>query len=75
MGVVWDNGGAMTTTSNGAGLLEVRDLQVHYPINSGLFQKQVGAVKAVDHVRLSIPRGETLGLVGESGCGKTGAGT
>ena len=53
------------------GLLEVRDLQVHYPINSGLFQKNVGAVKAVDHVSFSIPRGQTLGLVGESGCGKT----
>ena len=42
---------------------------------AGLFQKQVGAVKAVDHVSFSIPRGQTLGLVGESGCGKTGAGT
>ena len=52
-------------------MLEVRDLQVHYPINSGLFQKQVGAVKAVDHVSFSIPRGQTLGLVGESGCWKT----
>ena len=41
------------------------------PINSGLFQKNVGAVKAVDHVSFSIPRGQTLGLVGESGCGKT----
>ena len=56
-------------------MLEVRDLRVHYPINSGLFQKNVGAVKAVDNVSFSIPRGETLGLVGESGCGKTGAGT
>ena len=73
---VWGNGGVMTTTNaNAGGLLEVRDLQVHYPINSGLFQKQVGAVKAVDHVSFSIPRGQTLGLVGESGCGKTGAGT
>ena len=75
VGVVWDNGGVMTTSANAGGLLEVRDLQVHYPINSGLFQKQVGAVKAVDHVSFSIPRGQTLGLVGESGCGKTGAGT
>ena len=65
----------MTTSTSESGLLEVRDLQVHYPINSGLFQKQVGAVKAVDHVSFSIPRGQTLGLVGESGCGKTGAGT
>ena len=58
-------------SKRGPGLLEVRDLQVHYPINSGLFQKNVGAVKAVDHVSFSIPRGQTLGLVGESGCGKT----
>ena len=65
----------MTTSTSESGLLEVRDLQVHYPIGSGLFQKQVGAVKAVDHVSFSIPRGQTLGLVGESGCGKTGAGT
>ena len=60
-----------TTNANAGGLLEVRDLQVHYPIGAGLFQKQVGAVKAVDHVSFSIPRGQTLGLVGESGCGKT----
>ena len=75
VGVVGAMGGVMTTSTSESGLLEVRDLQVHYPINSGLFQKQVGAVKAVDHVSFSIPRGETLGLVGESGCGKTGAGT
>ena len=71
VGVVWGNGGVMTTSTSESGLLEVRD----YPINSGLFQKQVGAVKAVDRVSFSIPRGQTLGLVGESGCGKTGAGT
>ena len=71
LGVVWDNGRAMTTSSDGAGLLEVRDLQVHYPITTGLFQRQVGAIKAVDNVSFAIARGETLGLVGESGCGKT----
>ncbi len=61
----------MTTSSNDAALLEIRDLRVHYPITSGLFAKQVGAVKAVDNVSFSIAKGETLGLVGESGCGKT----
>jgi len=52
-------------------LLEVRDLKVHFPIRKGLFKRQVGAVKAVDGVSLEIFPGETLGLVGESGCGKT----
>jgi oligopeptide transport system ATP-binding protein len=54
------------------GLLEVHDLKVHFPIKGGLlFQRQTGAVKAVDGVSFSIKQGETLGLVGESGSGKT----
>ncbi|WP_051426146.1 ABC transporter ATP-binding protein [Jiangella gansuensis] len=53
-------------------LLEVRDLEVHFPIKSGtLFQRTVGAVKAVDGVDLDIEAGTTFGLVGESGCGKS----
>jgi oligopeptide transport system ATP-binding protein len=53
-------------------LLEVRGLQMHFPITEGmLLRRQIGAVKAVDGVDLAIGRGETLGLVGESGCGKT----
>ncbi len=53
-------------------LLEVVDLKKHFPIKRGfLFAKEVGAVKAVDGVSLFIREGETLGLVGESGCGKT----
>jgi oligopeptide transport system ATP-binding protein len=52
-------------------LLEVKDLRMHYPITSGLLARQTGAVKAVDDVSFTIARGETLGLVGESGCGKT----
>jgi oligopeptide transport system ATP-binding protein len=56
-------------------LVEIRDLKMHFPINRGvLWQRQVGAVRAVDGVSLSIRRGETLGLVGESGCGKTTVG-
>ncbi len=55
-------------------LLQVRDLRKHFPITSGFFQRAVGAVKAVDGVSLSVHRGETVGLVGESGCGKSTAG-
>lgn len=52
-------------------LLEVKNLKKYYPIEAGLMKKQVGLVKAVDDVSLYINRNETLGLVGESGCGKT----
>jgi oligopeptide/dipeptide ABC transporter ATP-binding protein len=52
-------------------LLEARHLVKHYPIRGGVLMKQIDAVKAVDGVSLSIQPGETLGLVGESGCGKT----
>jgi oligopeptide transport system ATP-binding protein len=53
-------------------ILEVNDVVKHFPIKSGiLFDRQVGAVRAVDGVSLSVAEGETLGLVGESGCGKS----
>ncbi|MEO8332944.1 MAG: oligopeptide/dipeptide ABC transporter ATP-binding protein, partial [Gallionella sp.] len=52
-------------------LLQVSDLRVHFPIRKGILQRVVGQVKAVDGVSLEIPRGHTLALVGESGCGKT----
>jgi oligopeptide/dipeptide ABC transporter ATP-binding protein len=55
-------------------LLEVRDLKIWYPIHAGVFLRHVGDVKAVDGVSFSIKEGETLGLVGESGCGKTTVG-
>lgn len=52
-------------------LIDIQDLQVHFPIKSGLLQKTVGVVKAVDHVSFQIGKNETVGLVGESGCGKS----
>jgi oligopeptide/dipeptide ABC transporter ATP-binding protein len=57
-----------------APILDVRDLRVWYPIHAGLFLRHVGDVKAVDGVSLEVREGETLGLVGESGCGKTTVG-
>ncbi|MGB5619286.1 MAG: ABC transporter ATP-binding protein, partial [Desulfobacterales bacterium] len=52
-------------------LVETRNLVKYYPIRGGVFLKEVAAVKAVDDVSLTIRSGETMGLVGESGCGKT----
>jgi len=52
-------------------VLEVRGLKKHFPVRRGLFARQTSAVKAVDGVDFSIGSGETLGLIGESGCGKT----
>lgn len=54
--------------------LDVRGLKVHFPIRKGIFQRQVGQVKAVDGVNLTLHNAETLALVGESGCGKTTVG-
>jgi peptide/nickel transport system ATP-binding protein len=56
---------------NSENMLEVRDLKMHFPIRSGLFAQIEGYVKAVDGVSFEIKKGETLGLVGESGCGKS----
>lgn len=62
----------MTTTD--APLLDVRDLVKHYPVRKGLLRREVARVRAVDGVSFHVAPGETFGLVGESGCGKTTAG-
>jgi len=59
--------------TNGS-LVKVEDLKTHFPIRKGLFSKVAAWVKAVDGVSFDIPAGQTLGLVGESGCGKTTVG-
>jgi oligopeptide transport system ATP-binding protein len=67
--------GTNGTGSSGDVLLDVKDMQVYFPITSGLIiQRKVADVKAVDGITFGVKRGETLGLVGESGCGKSTTG-
>jgi len=63
-----------TKTEQTDNILEVRNLVKHFPIRAGLLQRVVGQVRAVDGVSFAIRRGTTMGLVGESGCGKTTVG-
>jgi peptide/nickel transport system ATP-binding protein len=62
------------TEQRDAILLDVKDLKMHFPLRQGIMQRTVGAVKAVDGVTFAVRASETLGLVGESGCGKTTTG-
>ena len=61
-------------TTAATDLVQVEGLTVHFPVRAGIFRTQVGVVHAVDDISFSIRRGETLGLVGESGCGKSTTG-
>src|SRR2546430_3228795 len=63
-----------TPKTMGTTLIDVKGLKVHFPIKGGLLGRTVAHVKAVDGVDLFVRRGETLGLVGESGCGKSTTG-
>ncbi|RHW43211.1 ABC transporter ATP-binding protein [Neobacillus notoginsengisoli] len=62
------------TVSSGENLLEIKNLKTYYPVKGGFFRRTIGNVKAVDDISFEIKKGETLGLVGESGCGKSTAG-
>lgn len=64
----------MPDVSDRRELVSVRGLKMHFPIRSGLFRRKVGEIKAVDDISFDILEGETLGLVGESGCGKSSCG-
>jgi oligopeptide/dipeptide ABC transporter ATP-binding protein len=64
----------VTSAERDGALVDVQDLAAYFPIHGGVLQRKVGDVKAVDGVSFTIRRGETLGLVGESGCGKTTVG-
>ena len=64
-------GQAVATNATAATLLQCRDLQVHFPIKSGLLRRTTSVVKAVDNISLAVRAGQTLGVVGESGSGKT----
>jgi oligopeptide/dipeptide ABC transporter ATP-binding protein len=66
--------GQMSVLANAMSLLEVKNLKVHFPVKHGMFSRAHEFVKAVDDVSFAIEPGETLGLVGESGCGKTSLG-
>lgn len=78
MGHPWEEGAhsadAKCVADNERPLLSVRDLKVHFPIRKGIFSRVSGYVKAVDGIDFDVYRGQTLGLVGESGCGKTTTG-
>ncbi|MFF4489210.1 ABC transporter ATP-binding protein [Streptomyces sp. NPDC001544] len=63
--------GATSGSADGEVLLKVEGLTKHFPIKKGILQRQVGAVKAVDGIDFEVRKGETLGVVGESGCGKS----
>ena len=65
---------AIRSAASAGPLLEVVNLQVHFPIRSAILRRTIGQVRAVDGVNLTLRPGETLGLVGESGCGKTTTG-
>lgn len=69
-----ENAAAPNVVDPARRLLDVRNLTKHFPITKGLLRREIGRVRAVDDVSFHVDQGETLGLVGESGCGKTSTG-
>jgi peptide/nickel transport system ATP-binding protein/oligopeptide transport system ATP-binding protein len=65
---------AAPLATNGTSLVQVRNLVKHFPVRGGILYRAIGQVHAVDDISIDVKKGETLGLVGESGCGKTTAG-
>jgi oligopeptide transport system ATP-binding protein len=75
MAVAYEKVRSTATAASGKNLLQVSGLTMHFPLTQGIiFQRQVGAVRAVDGIDFFVEKGETLGLVGESGCGKSTTG-
>ena len=67
-------GELMATPNSENSLMEVRNLKMYFPVTRGVFRRKIADVKAVDDISFEVNKGETLGLVGESGCGKTTVG-